>query len=330
VRPRPLLTPLLVALALSAGCAGPAPAPSPATAPASPPATAPAPGTGTPATRAGCGHPAPVPVGQSVTRTLTSGGRARTYLLHLPAGYRPDRPLPVVLAFHGRKGTGHDIEGFSGIDGLDAIAVYPIGLPAATDGETAWQGAPGVSGVDDVRFVSDVLDQLSATVCVDPARVYATGKSEGGGLAALLSCRLPGRIAAFGTVSAAFYPGTDAGCAGAPPVPLVDFHGTGDTIMKYGGGVSHTLHYPAMTEVLDRFAARDHCSGAPAGTPIGPDVTHLVWSGCAPGSALEHYRIAGGGHTWPGALAGSGPGRTTDTISATAVMWAFFQAHPRR
>lgn len=61
--------------------------------------------------------------------------------------------------------------------------------------------------LDDVQFVADLLDDLRRALCVDPARVFVTGKSEGGGLTALPACRLPTRIAAFGTVSGAFYPG---------------------------------------------------------------------------------------------------------------------------
>jgi polyhydroxybutyrate depolymerase len=278
------------------------------------------------AASAGCQRQPDVPTGSTSEQTLESGGRTRTYLVHLPTGFQPSRPTPLVLAFHGRKGTGNDIEAFSGIDALNAIAVYPRGLPGP-DGETAWQGAPENSGADDVQFVGALLDRLESTLCVDQSRIFATGKSEGGGFTALLACRLPRRIAAFATVSGAFYPGTDAGCAGSPPVPLVDFHGTGDHVISYDGGVSHGEHYPSMASWLRRWTSHDRCAD-PTTTTIGSDVTELNWQGCAAGSALVHYRIAGGGHTWPGALAKSGPGAVSNTISATAVMWTFFQAHP--
>jgi len=320
---------MLVALMLLAGCGSSGAVGSGSTSADSLTAAASAPGSEAGSDRAaGCGHPLGLPVDATATQTLSSGGRDRTYLIHLPAGYRPNRPNAVILAFHGRKGTGNDIEAFSGIDALDAIAVYPRGLPAGGDNETAWQGAPGAEHADDVRFVGDLLDRLRATLCVDPNRVFATGKSEGGGFAALLSCRLRGGIAAFATVSAAFYPGTDTGCAASLPVSIVDFHGTGDTIMKYDGGVSHQQHYPSIPDTLRSFATRDHCAGSTSAA-IGSDVTELSWHGCAPGAALEHYRITDGGHTWPGALADSGPGKVTHTISATQLMWAFFQSHPK-
>ena len=278
------------------------------------------------AASAGCQRQPDVATGSTTVGTLESGGQPRTYLIHLPTGFQPNRPTPLVLAFHGRKGTGNDIEAFSGIDALNAIAVYPRGLPGP-DGETAWQGAPANAGADDVRFVNTLLDRLEDTLCVDQSRIFATGKSEGGGFTALLACRLPHRIAAFATVSGAFYPGTDAGCAGSPPVPVVDFHGTGDQVISYDGGVSHGEHYPSMADWLRRWAGHDRCAD-PTSTAIGSDVTELSWPGCAAGSALVHYRIAGGGHTWPGALTDSGPGPVSHTLSATEVMWAFFRAHP--
>jgi polyhydroxybutyrate depolymerase len=306
----------MTALTALTGCAAPAPsADASLSAPARPAATSP-----------GCQRRPDVPTGSTSVQILESGGQARTYLIHLPTGFQPDRPTPLVLAFHGRKGTGNDIEAFSGIDALDAIAVYPRGL-AGPDGETAWQGAPETSGADDVRFVNTLLDRLEDTLCVDQSRIFATGKSEGGGFTALLACRLPRRIAAFATVSGAFYPGTDAGCTASPPVPIVDFHGTGDHVISYDGGVSHGEHYPSMSDWLRRWASHDRCAD-PTSTAIGGDVTELSWQGCAAGSALVHYRITGGGHTWPGALINSGPGPVSNTVRATEVMWAFFQAHP--
>ena len=278
-----------------------------------------------PARASGCGRPPDLPVGSTTVGTLESGGQRREYLVHLPAGYRPDRPWPLVLAFHGRKGTGDDVESYSGIDTLPAVAVYPKGLPGP-DGETSWQGAPETAGADDVGFVADLLDRLGDTLCLDPARVYATGKSEGGGFTALLACRMSGRIAAFATVSGAFYPGT--GCAAGPPVPLLDLHGTADPVIHYDGGTSHGERYPSMADWLSARARPDRCTELPATTTIGSDVTELSWPGCSAGSALVHYRIAGGGHTWAGATAASGPGATTRTVSATALMWAFFTAHP--
>jgi polyhydroxybutyrate depolymerase len=276
----------------------------------------------------GCRRPPEVAAGRTTPASLESSGRKRTYRLHLPAGYDPNRPIPLILAFHARNGTGADLEHYTGLDALGAVVAYPRGLPGP-DGQSAWQGAPlsVTARADDVRFVSDLLDHLQRTLCIDAVRIYATGKSEGAGLTALLSCRMPRRIAAFATVSGAFYPGTGAGCPGAPPTPLLDFHGTADKVIHYEGGVRHQVRYPSMTDWLARRAEYDRCGTATI-TSIGSDVTQISWPACAPRAALVHYRVSGGGHTWPGATALSGPGGNTRTVSATALSWEFFTAHP--
>ena len=273
----------------------------------------------------GCFRRPPATPGVSEEHTIVSGGLNRSYILHLPTDYRPGRRLPVVMAFHGRKGSGTQIEGFTGISALPAIAVYPQGLPGAED-KTAWQGAPYASSADDVLFVSDLLTELQRTLCVDPARIYVTGKSNGGGFAGVLACRLSRRIAATAPAAGAFYAGGEAGCDPRRAVPVLDFHGTADSIVNYEGEPDNGL--PALSDWLSAWAERDGCDNEPETIFAKDDVTAFEWTGCRGNATVVHYRITGGGHTWPGELADSGPGHVTQTISATEVMWRFFLDHP--
>ena len=91
------------------------------------------------------------------------------------------------------------------MDALPALVAYPQGT-VGTDDRPSWQGAPYSSGADDVRFTSDLLDRLEADLCVDPGRVYASGKSNGAGFAGLLACRLADRLAAVAPVAGAGRP----------------------------------------------------------------------------------------------------------------------------
>ncbi|MFC0437805.1 PHB depolymerase family esterase [Kutzneria buriramensis] len=277
----------------------------------------------------GCLNPqTPDNLGTTVDETITSGGIQRDYLIHVPTSYRPFHPMPVVMAFHGRKGDGSDIAAFSGIDSLDAIAVYPVGAKGEAD-QRAWESAPYAAvGVDDVKFVSDLLDHLQGTLCVDPNRIFATGKSNGAGFVALLACQLPLRIAAFGTIAGAYYPGTTTGCDTSPPAPIVDFHGTADPTIAYDGDVSHGVPTPPLMVWAQGKADHNHCTATPEQTNIGTDVIEFAWTGCAQHENVTHYRILGAGHTWPGELVDSGPGSATQTIKATQVIWNFFTAHP--
>ncbi|HEY4022928.1 MAG TPA: hypothetical protein VGM75_29840 [Pseudonocardiaceae bacterium] len=275
----------------------------------------------------GCVRAPDVPVGRTVTGSIESGGYQRTYRLHVPTNYHAFLPTPVILTFGGRGEASSTIEGYSGFDNLNAITVYPDGL--LSGGETSWEGAPYSPPADDVLFVSDLLNQLQSTLCVDPLRIYADGKSNGGGFTALLACQLDHRIAAFGMVSGAFYPQSTVGCTPGTPVSLVEFHGTADTVIKYDGDASRqgsTL--PAIMDWMQGWAVHDQCAVTPTSTDIASDVVAFAYPGCAWGSSVEHYRVIGGGHTWPGATVHNGPGHTTLSISATAVMWQFFLSHP--
>ncbi|HJP77298.1 MAG TPA: ferulic acid esterase [Pseudonocardiaceae bacterium] len=278
----------------------------------------------------GCFRAPDLPLGQTVTASIESGGYQRTYRIHLPASYRSFIPTPVILTFGGRNESSTAIEGYTGFDDLNAVAVYPDGLTDAK-GETSFGGAPYSPPGDDVLFVSDLLDRLQSTLCVDPFRIYADGKSNGGGFTALLACQLEHRIAAFGMVSGAFYPQSTVGCTAGTPVSLVEFHGTADTVINYNGDNSRqgsTL--PPVMDWIAGWAAHDHCAADPVSTDIGTDVVKFAYPGCIWFSSVQHYRVIGGGHTWPGATVHNGPGVTTQTISATAIMWRFFLSHPLR
>ncbi|MFB6984190.1 alpha/beta hydrolase family esterase [Streptomyces scopuliridis] len=277
------------------------------------------------ASKAACRLPAPQPSGTSASHTISSGGRDRTYQLHLPAGYAEKRDWPVILAFHGRGNTGAGTEEFSKLSTLPAVVVYPDGVIGTGDGDRqAWQGAPyAAAGVDDVRFTEDLLGRLESTLCVDGRRVYATGKSNGAGfVSTLLACRMADRIAAIAPVAAALYP-TGEPCEPSRPVPVIDFHGTGDVTIPYAGDADRGL--PAIQGWLAEWAERNGCASRAHDRVTEPDITVSRWRGCDRGAEVRHVAVTGGGHTWPGADSYSGGGYTTQTIEAHEVMWQFLR-----
>ncbi|UUV29239.1 ferulic acid esterase [Amycolatopsis roodepoortensis] len=269
----------------------------------------------------GCQRPSPVPAGTTTLRTLTSGGLVREYTVHVPARYRPSRSYPLVLSFHGHKRTSKYQEELSGFSAYDAISVYPQGLPG-TDGESAWTGAPYSAAADDVLFTSDLLNTLQRELCVDPRRIYATGKSNGGGFVGVLACRMPGRIAAFAPVAGAFYP-QGGECHPSRPAPILDFHGTADATIPYTGNPAKGL--PALPDWLAAWADRNGCFPHPIRYSPQTDVTVQRWLGCS----LQHYRIEGAGHVWP-STAPNNDSATPTVIDATPVIWKFLLAHRLR
>lgn len=272
----------------------------------------------------GCGEDSGQAAGTSVDRTLTSGGIEREYRVHLPRGYRPDRPMPVVLAYHGQSRTSAYMEELTGFSALPAIAVYPQGVPGTEDGKPSWQGAPySAPGVDDVQFTADLISALEQNLCVDETRVHAAGKSNGGGFTALLACRMPERIASFSIASGAFYP--QAGpCEPGAAAPVLDFHGLADPTIPYAGNPAKGL--PAIPDWLDQRAALAGCAPDSHDKDLGKGVTRRTWDRCNGRGALVHYQVAGLAHDWPS----THPNPDSDqpaVIDASPIMWHFMQHH---
>jgi poly(3-hydroxybutyrate) depolymerase len=126
-----------------------------------------------------------------------------------------------------------------------------------------------------------------------------------------------------------------AGCR-APPQPIVYFHGTADPLVPINGEVVAGITVAPARQAMADWAAHNGCSAGPHQSPVTADVTLIGWSGCRDDADIDYYVIAGGGHSWPGAplaivrTAGLFYGHTTESISASQIMWDFFARRSRR
>jgi polyhydroxybutyrate depolymerase len=296
------------------------------------PSRTPLPETGvitTPIKSAGCGKPVPALPGSSINETLFSGGLIRTYLLHVPSGYQANSSEAVVLSFHGHGSNAFQQERRSGMSHLadqqGFIVVYPQGL-VGPDGRTGWAtGLRGRPRVNDVLYVSDLLNHLQSILCIDPLRIYATGFSNGGGMTNVLACTLAGRLAAFAPVSGS-YPPYPGGCHPVRPVPLLEFHAMADPVVPYNGSTSNQL--PPIFAWLQGWATRDGCTRGPTVFYNKVNVTGLEWTDCRGNAIVLHYRIRGEGHVWPFVTFHLPGGTVGKSFSASALIWLFFQQHP--
>ena len=272
-----------------------------------------------------CAKPTDQEPDSSQKYELTSGDIERSYVLRLPEGYDRRDSWPLIVAYHGRGSTGVEVEGYSELSDLPAVVAYPDGAIGTGSGyRKAWQGAPyEAPGVDDVAFTSDLLAAIEADHCIDTTRVYATGKSNGAGLAALLACRLPDTFAAVAPVAPALYPGTRTGCAEAPPTPILEIHGVADATIPYAGDADRDL--PAIPEWVQGWADHNGCAKSTMRTNL--DVATTRWTGCDQGAEVQHVAVDGGGHVWPGGDIYSGGGHVTHTIESATVIWDFFSRH---
>jgi polyhydroxybutyrate depolymerase len=211
------------------------------------------------------------------------------------------------------------------------IVVYPCG----TEIPLRWR-IYGFSGSDtdlmeDVTFISDLVDKLDTEYNLDPTRIYVNGLSNGGAMAIILSCKLSERIAAVGSVAGA-YPFSVSECQPLRPVPTILFHGTGDPIVPYLGGQASASMFsmPSVPDWVADLVRYNGCDNEPIKLPAKGAVHGIQFMDCAQKSEVVFYTIEGGGHSWPGG--GSLPkiivGNTNRDIDATEMMWEFFCQHP--
>ncbi|MBN1440056.1 MAG: hypothetical protein JW929_11660 [Anaerolineales bacterium] len=266
---------------------------------------------------------------------LLSGGEQRRYILHVPDTYDPSVPAPLVISLHGfAEWPAHQMQ-ISRWNDLSDREGFLVVYPAGTGFPLRWRILRDQAGTEvtavDVEFISALIDTLSAEYNLDPARIYANGLSNGGGMSEALACLLSDRIAAVGGVAGAYVVPPEE-CRPGRAVPVIAFHGTADPIVPFAGGKSGGSPY-AFSPVADwaaGWAARNGCFDAPESLPAAGEVSGIRYGGCRGGAEVIFYTVVGGGHTWPGGepLPEWIAGRTTLDIDATAVMWEFFLRNP--
>ena len=265
--------------------------------------------------------------------TIVSSGEEREYLLYVPRSYDPAKPAPLVISMHGGAlwpSAQRDISQWNALaDRQGFIVVYP---GAIARGPRAWHMNPGPIAKN-VQFISDLIDALKAGYNIDSTRVYADGLSNGGGMAFVLSCTLPDKIAAVGLVASAQLLPFEW-CKGERAVPMIAFHGTADRAALYHGGKSWAVPTPLpdIPTFTARWALRNRCDPSPIESAAAADVTRIEYRACADNATVVLYTVKDGGHSWPS----GGPmpqwiaGSTTHSIDATSLMWAFYREHPLR
>ena len=246
--------------------------------------------------------------------SMTYDGLERTYRLHVPLGYNPDNNYPLVINMHGLTSNAFQQELLSGFNNIadqeGIMVVYPNGIDAA------WNVFSS-GGVDDVGFISALIDTLKAGYSIDLNRVYATGMSMGGFMSYRLACELGNRIAAIAPVAGllAFSP-----CNPQKPVPVLHIHGTVDPTVPYAG-VPATISF---------WLENNHCPQDPIlfdfpdiNSTDSSTVTSYYYGPCDNSTEVILYSVINGEHSWPGSNFILGV--TNRDINASAEIWNFFK-----
>jgi len=277
--------------------------------------------------------------------SLFVDGLERTYTLHVPPAYNGSQPTALVLALHGRTGTGEGQERLSHLDKVSDehgfLVAYPNGF------ERSWADGRGGTpadkkGLNDVKFLAQLIKTLKDKYNIDPGRIYVTGMSNGGFMTARMACDLADQVTAVGIVAASLSSNTAGACVPARPVSVAIFQGTVDPLVPFGGGEmgKNTAGGAILSheQTMKKFAELDHCTEHPKLEHIpdtagdGTTIEVMRYLNCSQGAEVRGYTIQNGGHTWPGGtqyLPEAFIGKTTRNLDASETIWEFFAAHHR-
>lgn len=284
---------------------------------------------------AGCARPrgtvsgaGPLDPGTRVEHLRVDGGD-RTYALHVPPALPRGARVPLVIILHGYGGSGAHIEQVTGFSAAADSAGFVVAYP---DGERSLTTRPHwdvfAAHSVDIDYLRALIDTLERREPIDPARVYVAGFSNGAFMSYRVARELAGRVAAIGVVSGTIgrRQAPPASLLPPRPVPAIIFHGVADDVVPYDdlhGRQGRLRGLVSAPRSAERWAEANGCSAAArVDTVDDGDAIRTTYGACRGGGDVVFYAIPRGGHAWPL------PARAGARVPATALIWAFFAAHP--
>jgi polyhydroxybutyrate depolymerase len=267
--------------------------------------------------------------------STTFDNLSRSYHIYVPASYSDTEPIPIVFNLHGGASTAigylNSIGNMRPIaDTANFIIIYP---QATTDssGNPTWHlgGENSKStSVDDVGFVSHIIDEVSSIYSVDLERVYVTGFSNGGYLAYEIACLLSNKIAGIGSVAGHMFIDTYNYCDPSHPTPLINIHGTEDF---YDGIAGYYLDQNLSNRYWTEYNNTDPDPVITyienTNTQDGSTVELHSWLNGDNGISVVHFKVMGGGHSYPNLNSSSSKGYENGDIDSNSEIWNFLSRY---
>lgn len=257
-------------------------------------------------------------------------GITRTYRLYIPASYNSSVPAPLLFNLHGYGSNNVEQELYGDFRPISDTAGFIIAHPNGTvdqSGNRFWNTF-GNSSVNDLGFLSAMIDTISASYNIDSGRIYSTGMSNGGFMSYELACFLSHRITAIASVTGSMIWLKLQTCNPQHPTPVMQIHGTADMTVPYAGNFAF-VHIDTLVKYWVNF---NECNPIPQVIQI-PDINpndgctaeQHIYSEGDHDSSMELFKVLGGGHSWPGAPVNINI--TNMDFSASVEIWRFLSQY---
>lgn len=276
---------------------------------------------------------------QMSTYNYSFDGETREFNYHIPSTYNPSTDtLPVVFFLHGMGGNMSNFSGFEYKSEQEKfIMIVPQALVDPLLSQTGWHsGAGGLvggltyyvnQGIDDVGFISSLIDTISSWYNVDSNRIFSTGFSMGGYMTNRLGCELGDRIAAIASVSGTIGNEIATSCDPHNIIPALHIHSTSDSVVQY-----YANNFGMNSEPLrDFWINNNNCDSIPDTTDLsnvasdGFSAIKYLYTGGDLGSEVEYYKLTGPDHSASWYTISSG-----NDFDAIEVIWDFFDRHEKK
>jgi polyhydroxybutyrate depolymerase len=274
---------------------------------------------------------------ETLTQSMQVDGVERSWQLFVPPTYDAKTKHALVLDFHGSGGSPQGQSRNSDFIKLAGEKVFLVVNPAGKYIRDAKSGASwnvdlDRKGVDDVRFVRELIAHLRAKYSIDPQRIYSTGFSGGARMSSRLACDLSDVIAAVGPVGGIRFPEK---CTPARAVAVIAFHGEQDEVNHFEHRSDSPAYWPiGVKDATSSWAKQNGCDASARQQSLAAKVTKFTYENCTPGADVVLITLKHGRHTWPGSPAAREDATersngSTAEISATEFIWQFFATHPK-
>lgn len=199
--------------------------------------------------------------------SLIHNNLERDYIIYRPIASFSEVNLPVLFALHGYGSSAEIHKSYTQYESLAEtnkfIVIYPQGYKLETqltNSSSHWNSGAWTIGsnIDDVSFISTLIEIIASKVSIDRNRVYSSGMSNGGFMSYHLACNLSYKIAAIASVTGSMSKQTFDNCNPSHPTPILQIHGLLDVTVPYDGNSS--IGMESIDNVLDFWANYNSCN----------------------------------------------------------------------
>jgi polyhydroxybutyrate depolymerase len=276
---------------------------------------------------------------------LNHNGIKRNCYVYFPDGLDKNKPIPLVIAMHPGGTNSKMMIKYTGMNAVADKEKFIVAYPEAY--EKYWNDGREYEGIksqklqiDDVGFISELIDNFISDKNVDPKRVYITGASSGAMMCYRLACELTNRITALAPILATMPENLIYRCLPRSNISVMILLSEKDPIVPWkGGDIKFGRKYlgrcVSASTNLKFWTTLNSCSEE----PLSEATTNTDASGkttivkenfldCEKNTKVVFYALKNSGHGWPGGKPYLSPriaGNPPIGFNASEMIWNFFK-----